>query len=428
VCAICVKTTDGPLFCGWCGARLPQRRYPTAIGKRHLAYYQERWTALQQEQPMTHGRHEKLMQELARFQLNIGANPSPFAVTPIDIVQFLMSKDGRGTTVVHAASCPQWHCAAGQQTCQCPVRAAALGLKATRGALQGAFRDLGLTQEWNAATGTGNPVNSAEVRRFERLNLRHQALRGVRPRQAPLFGADVWRHLLRLVLHQWRMAMRAHAWKKGVLYIRDALFYALMWYTGLRGRDVLRLLWQQLTPHALCKDVDPALLAARLNVVVTKTRFSPSTTRVLWIPHGNQFSHINNIVTLHQRTMVRVGLQQAVKSGRMFRNVSPARGGTITLTTPLTWVNASLRFKMLLRAARIVVPLSLQSFHGSCARYDRDAGASREHTCALIDWTPAMYHHYTDGREAMTLGQAMGVGVVGEVAPPPPEEISDGEE
>jgi hypothetical protein len=280
-CGVCATSTSGPVFCGTCAARLHPTRRPTKAARLCHESYLLRMEALAVVSTGTDRTHARLLAELAAFMQRLGAGTSPFLVTPTDVIKFLMSKDSSGHTVVHQPACPFWAIStdARRVLCQCPKRAGAVSLRSTRGLLQGAFRNLGLATEWSPLTGTGNPVNSAEVLRFENLNLRQQALAGVTPRQSPLFREEVYVHLMKGQLALWRAAWRRKAWKVALLAARDAFFYALLWYSGMRATDVLRVLVQQLTPAALLPEsfaVDaPAGRVMRLQVTVTK----PGTTQ-----------------------------------------------------------------------------------------------------------------------------------------------------
>lgn len=211
----------------------------------------------------TDAKHAKLLQQLSDFLGELGAPRTPFAATPSDIVQFLLSRDVGGRTIVHKPSCPSLAFAGRgiPPVCSCPLR------------------NLGLTQPWSQDAQRGNPVNSAEVKRFEKLNLREQAASGVVTLQAPLFDESVFIHFIRAGLQQWNSLMAAKKWKKAALLARDLVFYAVLWYTGLRGGDALRILTQQVDFNAPTGNSDNPW-GISLRIAVTKTKWDPRTVAI----------------------------------------------------------------------------------------------------------------------------------------------------
>ena len=117
--------------------------------------------------------HErKKAKELDAFALFLASRPtvslrkaSVYDAMPADVVDFLVFRDltGAGRTVVHEAHCFQ---RGSQGRCGCPVRMSQAAVHALASALRTRLTELGCGGEWSSQSATGNPANSAFVRKY----------------------------------------------------------------------------------------------------------------------------------------------------------------------------------------------------------------------------------------------------------------------
>jgi integrase len=347
----------------------------------------------------------KLTRDLLEFLPEIGASPSLYDVLPRDVIQFLMFRDRSGLTVVHRRTCSLWSNAnrAEIQACDCPQRQNATSTSVTRGILQGIFRDAGLVDRWQPATLSGNPVKSAEVEQFIRLNNREQLTAGVSKRRAPLFGRDVYHHIVDAAVDRWKAARRRGALAAAVICARDMLFVALLWHTGLRASDLLRVLVQQLEKVPPGRGDDKCW---KLAVTVTKTNDDPRGIRSITLVDDNSFYCVQTAFRLYSRSLHTVGLK--LEPGPLFRGLKRSKAGTQLTWTPqpLAWSAANYRWKALLMHARVTSRITMHSPHGSRPRWERDRGTPLSEIRALIDWTQATLDYYTLDRTVLSLADA----------------------
>lgn len=404
------KPVAHPIFCGRCSGRLPARRQPTLQGKVIIDYYSQRWSQLHDYDTATTKERRKLTRDLMTFLPEVGASPSLYDVLPRDIIQFLMFRDRSGLTIVHRRSCPLWSNAnrAEVQACNCPQRQNATSTSVTRGILQGIFRDAGLVDRWQPATLSGNPVKSAEVEQFIRLNNREQLTAGVAKRRAPLFGQDVYRHIIDTAVGRWKDARRRGATVTALACARDMLFVALLWHTGLRASDLLRVLVQQLQTS---RSDGGGRRCWRLTVTVTKTNDDPRGIRSITLSDDGSIYCVPTAFRLYSRVLRAAGL--ALEPGPLFRCAERARSdksvrpeGLAWSVGALSWAAANYRWKALLSHARITSRITMHSPHGSRPRWERDRGTSVEEICALIDWTLPTLNYYTLDRTVLSLPEA----------------------
>lgn len=403
-CTNCGLRATGPIFCGNCSARLPGPRSPNAKGLLARARYDERWAALTQHATKTNDARAKLVTEFLRFLEDLGAPPSLYHATPRDVVQFLMSRDARGLIIVHKASCPYWSFGAArtQRRCNCPGGAAASSVHTNIGLLRGAFRDVGITTRWSPATATGNPATAPEVKIFEDLSLREQAAGGVVTRRAPLMAVEVAYRVIDVAVAQGASAAARGNHAAAVSYARDAFMYSLLWYSGLRLKDLLRVLHQQLRFEATASNISAPTLMMR--VTVTKTSHDPRTARVITILDDGSKYAPQGLYRAFMKAAARAGTP--LLAGPLFRTFQKRKG-------VLGWWNRSseqstrARFANLLAIARLCGSITLHSFHASKPRHDLDHKVDIAVILKLLDWTRDTFDYYTKDRTVMSLVQAL---------------------
>ena len=397
----CQAVVVGPAFCGLCGARLPRRRIPSASAVESLARYHQRWVDLLGPGAGVSRQREAAVNQFKHFLVSAGEEPDLRYAFPLDLVQFLISREDNGNTAVHRTGCPDWRRTGREGVARggCPVRASAVSLATTLGLLQGAFRDAGFTGPWNPDSRTGNPAASAEVKRFLAAVRLQQATAGVVAAQSPLLAHNLF---ATIILAASREASKAAATcatplkrhRVRVAADRDALLYALLWHTGLRAADALRISLEQLSRSTVGSSG-----GWRLDVRVTKTARDRRDRRSLFIPDEPSSTSFASLLKRFYDTLADVGLQKP--AGEMFRNVTPF--GQLAWAKPLIYAVQSNRFSKLLRQCGLSDRVKLHSYHGSRARHDLDAGIPVPRILQTMDWTLATFEHYVKDRELLTL-------------------------
>jgi hypothetical protein len=400
-------------YCGVCAVPFPARRQPTQLGQERRTAFELRWEALQRTGASSTKTINSILQAFLDYMEQDGAERSLFAATPRDVVGFLVSKDARGQTLVHAEDCTEWGtltARGAKRTCGCPKRASASAMVTTRGRLQGIFRDAGRSAEWCPQTRLGNPCISHEVKLFEKYGAKEQLAAGVRAVQSDLFDVTVYRHLCQTVLTAMATFQLAGDLLEALLCARDCFLYSLMWCSGFRNSDALRLCVQHIRPFGASNMPEsyrradmPRTRGWRLHVAVAKqAKLANHARQIVLLDDGSRFSVMATWDALCS-ALQRVHL--TIAAGHVFRDVRPseAESDLCTWADTSNWKDLTARFRDWQEIAGLPVIFSLQSFHGSCGGHDRSLGTSRAVTCAFMDWTPQMYDHYLRGREPWSL-------------------------
>jgi hypothetical protein len=160
------------------------------------------------------------------------------AVTPEDIVEFLIDRDvnGANRTQVHDLSCA-FLGLPGIRDCGCRVGMAASSVDSLVGRLARGFNI------WRRSgpcdyTNVGNPTNSFVVKEYVKFLEFEQANALVRPRQAtPVFA----HHLRALMLYLARLVSEERDPVRGCILRMDSAFFALVFARGKRPGDAIQL-------------------------------------------------------------------------------------------------------------------------------------------------------------------------------------------
>ena len=348
--------------------------------------------------------HAKVHRDFLAYLESDGARPSLFASTPLDVIRFLMSKDAGGTTRVHAKDCPFWNFSGtlAKVLCQCPKRAAASAVNTTYGYLRAIFNHAGLAVQWNPIACTGNPATARQVEAFVELVGREQLASGVVKRQAPLLGVCIFRYIIDAYLEDCVTFTKRKQFAKVILILRDALFLSVLWYTGLRAGDALRLLHQQVE----WMNEESGQQAWLLTVAVTKSARETRKRRSIRITDDDSFYSPISLLRAYKRATARVGIRVHVDS--MFRNVKRLPSGQYILGTTATWAVMARRLRDALKRFSLPSAITLHSPHGSLPRKWRDEGVDPEVICKALDWTMAMFQYYTNlDRDVLLLPVAL---------------------
>jgi hypothetical protein len=169
------------------------------------------------------------------------------SITPQDILAYLVSRDTTSNTIVHTPSCPAWN---RPVSCECPQHAKYDSLKTTVGRLRGLFRDHGMPLPWETGSRLANPANSVIVHHYLKQTALEQRAANVQTRKAALIDDSVYRLLQTTLLAQWASHLQTNDPLEALNSIRLSFLCAILWHTGLRLEDALRLLVQQIRPIA----------------------------------------------------------------------------------------------------------------------------------------------------------------------------------
>lgn len=338
-----------------------------------------------------------------------------FAATPRDVVGFLLSCDESGRTKVHIPLCVYWGVApmpAGA-SCACPTRAAADSLDTKRGRLRAVFRDKGRPGPWCPSTGTGNPCAAPEVDLLLLMSQREQRDAGCKAKQAALVDSGAFLHLQQVVWNGWSLYSKMGQYVAAATAAQDALFYSILWGSGLRPTEATRVAGAHVTLFDLavaeaspCAPVAPDRQRGwYLHVGVTKTSEragSSKPSRRLTIYDDGSLASPAVALLRCQESLSHVGLD--LGRGHWFRPLVTAEDGSVSFGERLEYADLRPRFESWASLAGFPVAVSLHSFHGSRAARERAQGIPAEDTCREMgDWSMDMYEHYTGGRSALTI-------------------------
>ena len=401
-CGNCMQLTLSATFCAYCSVRIAGvDRHPSVHGKARLINVRARLEELHALEADSAVTASRLHASFIRFLAEQGVNDPQLAdALPADVVGFLVARDETGRTTVHSLRCPLWGLSKAETggRCSCPVRAAASAVKAAHGTLQGIFRDAGLVSEWSPQDGTGNPCAAAPPRRLIKLLQKEQLQAGIKALQAGLFDVSVYELLMVRVLGLWTSHRAAGRHLLALSAAREALYYAILWHTGLRASEALRLLRQHIE-HIRAVGAMGLVDAWDLHVGVSKTASGTGDARVLrLLDDGTSFSPMRAF-DVFVDAAAQLGL--SVADGQVFREVHLRDlDDAPTWGRECQWKDLSLSFKAHLAAMGLSASksVSLHSFHGSRGARERALGIEASLTCNDMDWSYEMYCRYTDGR------------------------------
>ena len=384
-------------FCSTCGQGFPPLRAATATGQARQEAAAERVRVLQALAPPSDAKLS-LERQLEEFLLQAGASGGLAQTQPYDIRDFLIFKDIHGKTVVHNEECP--HLGSDFKACGCPKRLAAGYTHVIINSLRAVFNAQGRVADWDTARLTGNPCASQVVRDYEAAVQKEQLAAGVKPVQAALIDESVYHALMQSAWADWAHATNTADPLAAVDTARDLLFYALLWHSGLRARDALALLVQNVELYTLAGD-------AGMYVHVGKSKTAKKVTDthriVIKGPPGDADSPRSALAAL-KASLDELGL--TLLPGKLFRRVYSTADGSARFGATPTWDYMEARFRARTKALAIPTTVTLHSFHGSRAAREAASGVPAQDTCTDMSWSLGMYDHYTAGRTPLTMAAA----------------------
>lgn len=363
----------------------------------------QRLSQLQRLAPSSVQKKERLLTQFLSYLAEVGVEvdmDNPWralgSTTPEDVVGFLSSRDEHARTVIHMETCEFL----GQSTrkrearCACPVRLTSDSISNMRGQLQAVFRDRGFGERWDPQRGSGNPCASPLVDKYARLSGREKLAAGAKPVQSALVGEPLFTCMVLLWRKALFLASREERLLQAVEIARDCLFFCLLWHSGLRASDALRLTVQQLNPLPGVPASSGDMLIA---VGESKTATMPSEAHGIVVRKTEGPADLARCLARYRKCLAEAGL--ILSPGKLFRSVvSIDEENRLEWGAPLTWGEVDTRFKQWLTLWRFPLSITPHSFHGSRAAREAQAGVPAETTCANMRWSLASYRHYVDNR------------------------------
>lgn len=312
------------------------------------------------------------------------------SVTPQDILAYLVSRDAMSNTIVHAPTCPAWN---RPMSCQCPQRAKYDSLKTTVGRLRGLFRDNGMPLPWETGTRLANPANSVLVHHYLKQTALEQRSANVHTRKAALIDDSIYHLIQTTLLKRWASNTQTGNKLDALHDIRLTFLCAILWHSGLRLEDALRLLVQQIRPLSRSRQL-------LLQINVTKAERESQPYRTLLIDNDQTAYHPHRLFTILRDAYLGYGVDLQVD--RLFTNLILDAEGACTGTRVCQARHLRAAFRSLCDSLDLDPTVSFHSFHGSRALRDAIAGIPPEVTCANIHWSIDMYNRYVKGRLPIT--------------------------
>lgn len=382
---------------------------PTELGERARQLKREREQQLSLWETSTAGAVDAQGKRFLEYLQHDGvADATLLDATPSDVVGYLLVQGATGNTPVHVAECVQWGVMRGAANCACPRRMTVGTLRTYKFSLQTACRDTGMAGAWCPLRQAGNPCDSRAVSRFLDVTEREQLAGGVGVKQAALIDDSVFKRLMDTVWREWARATRGEAKDKrekqeeAFALARDALYYVMLWNSGLRAQDALRLNAAQLTLVAG---------GAYVQVAITKTTGArPGPHRiVIRDPLETREARftVGTCWQIMDEALDALGITGTERQGPLFRKLVTSEAGECLLGPECAWDDMDRRHKAHMERAGFTAAVSrnvtLHSFHGSRACRERAQGIEKAETCENMRWSEAMYDHYIKGREPLTL-------------------------
>lgn len=413
----------GKRCCASCGVAAPKQHKPlTTEGQVMRDFISSRKDELAPHGISGTEAAVRMEPRFLEFLQLMGYSRDFLVATPEIVVDFLISLDVGGHTVVHLSDCRvPLPSSKGTRECDCPLRFKASSLSTARGTLQGLFRDKGLHGPWDPLYQRGNPCISSVLDDFLNAVEKEQLQGRVATVQSALIDVSVYRALMDVTTQCVQDALESKDLGAAARFASDAVLYSLLWGSGLRLNEGRAVKWQEVLPFDAGEDVNdgaaalPGVLKATIASVVRNThggwyihptvlktgRTVKNVRRVTVFADGSGYS-VSDVVRLYQTVLDEMDLPYS--RSFVFRSFTELDDGTFKWNAA-AWTKAEVwaRFAKMRAAAGIPEWVTLHSFHGSRAAREAKLGIPREVTCHYMGWSEKMYAHYVDGREPLVM-------------------------
>lgn len=389
-------------FCSECGTAAKRHRVlsVTAGMRRETAHKREADLREEHAPPRLDKSNAELGKLLQWLREEGVQHPTIYSPDAEDVFSFLAVRSLEGRTIVHVGDCRFWGLKSNAH-CKCPSNMSYGSVRSLRFSLQAAFRDAGRVGPFDPRTGAGNPCIHARTDQLLEMIRKQQSAAGVTQSQAALVDESIFNKMMDHMQTGWKAAVQAKQLLRAAEFARDACFIALLWESGMRAGEALRVNASQVT------------------------RFSSTDTAGVYIAVGEAKAHSGfRITTTSSRRADRSVPRRAFYSclkywehavhsldlelrGPLFMALSAQPDGTVLGKGRVQWKEMDKRFRNMMDVAgfsdEVLRLVTLHSFHGSRASREARAGIPMADTIANMRWTKEMYQYYTHGREPLVL-------------------------
>ena len=326
----------------------------------------------------------QLVLELEIFLAALTPAGSLLTCHPRDIVRFLVWKDRKGQTKVHAAECPRLG-SNSSHTCPCPTRLAAGTVDSTIGKLRAIFNNMGRAGDYDIRSGEGNPAAHFSVRQYLQSVQKEQSSCRVVSRQATPVFFDKFLKLVRHLRDQLVHPSTTPIYK--YILARDLTFFALEFLTGQRASDLGRL---KTVDIRLSRDQTHLLILQRVGKAVRGTAPRPVSIRAL----GN--TEICPIANLQFYRQICIAMGIDLSTGFLFRTTTNRKAVS---TSPFLAAAAQARLVTYLTSLGLYTNETVHGFRAGTAILLTLLGASKDDVAKHVGWCSSlMVNHYTRER------------------------------
>jgi integrase len=378
-------------YCGHCGHLRAVERTPAATTLRQQSLRRIEELRVAARTHATEKRHRSFLDQFERYCTSTLAVDLQRA-DPLDVVSWLISKDGDARTKVHAVGCAR------ASVCDCPQRLKGNTLSSTVGSLQAALEGAGRAGTYDPVRQIGNPCASRLVTQYVKASAKEQIARGTSTQQSEAFSLDLFDWLLECEVRSGIAAWQARDLIVAYVHLRDALQWSVQFNGMDRSVDVLDLQWEQ--AELAMSPAGKHLL--RLERRLSKTSKPGDSVRPMVIADLGKIPPADVFRLLYKLTE-ESDLPYGPRRGFIFRAASPSALGDFTKRISHGVAQAQLQ-TALANIGFASEGISLHSFRASGAIAAIGAGWSVAEVMDLANWsTQEMMEHYTSCRTLITL-------------------------
>lgn len=387
-------------YCGDCGMKETLPVTQAEVDSTAHALIRFRELMLTSKSVATEKHHKRTLTNFTDFLAAIGKQPTN--ANPYNCMAFLMSKDKGARELLHNPTCSQKNTSNKKNpTCGCPLRAKSTSVDTTIGWLTAVLNDLGLTGEYDARNGSGNPCKSSVVRAYNKTTALEQNRLGEFPHQAPVFDVAIFNRMLAYCLSKASASSTLADRADELKWLQTAFMFSLLYNTINRGNNIVDLTWDQLEVTSLPNGDD--VLHVRCDP--SKTTGPRGVRHAVALPAGTTTLGDFHPITLF-KLMVNLtnsdDLEYGARKGYVFRKHPTDFSShltTQTLYSRLTEVS----FALGISHWRITI----HSFRASGAIAAIFAGESPQVIMYKAGWSnQEMMHYYTYLRQILGLSDA----------------------
>ena len=328
--------------------------------------------------------------ELESLLSSLPTSKSPISASPKDVIRFLVWKDSKGKTKVHAPSCPNFG-SHSKRKCRCPTRLAAGTVNSTIGKLRAIFNSVGRTGDWSGLS-PGSPAAHPSVKKYLVSISEEQAKARVSPRQAVPFFFDKFTKLCTYLGN--RMFLSSVSPLQRYIISRDLAFFCLDFYSGDRASDLGRVY----TKEVLLLPEDQGLLFHHTFGKTLRGKDSKNQFAVKRCPQDTVVCPVVNLTTYVKiADLMNINLRE----GFLFRATDPK--GHVS-PKPFVGSTVANRLRLHLTALNIDEGETMHSFRSGCSITLSLLGASDDQVASHVGWKSIqMARYYSQVPKVMDL-------------------------